>query len=123
MKTSIENRVKESQRVIQRELMSENCSVNMKPTSFNGRAISDKVIPVVEVSIPDVDTLPRISRKIRFAIDEFNLCGVLSKSSDDSGMVYSVYVRKIGVDDAPSLTFKDFADELKQMWNNRSVSL
>ena len=122
MKTSIENRVKEAQRVIQRELMSENCSVNMKPTSFNDMAISDKFVPVVDVSIPDVDTLPRISRKIRSAIDEFNLCGVLSKSSDGS-VVYSVYARKIGVDDAPSLTFKDFVDELKQMWKNRSISL
>lgn len=81
------------------------------------------VLPIVEVSIPDIDTLPKISRKICSAIDEFNLCGVLSRGSDGSEMVYSVYVRKIGVDDTPSLTFKDFADELKQMWNNRSISL
>lgn len=123
MKTSIENRVKEAQRMIQRELLSEDCSVNMKPSSFNGKVISDKVLPVVEVSIPDFENLSTISRKINSAIGEFNLCGSLSKSADGSGMVYSVYARKIDGDDAPSLTFKDFADEIKLMWKNRTFSV
>lgn len=119
----IESRVKEAQRVIQRELLTENCSVNMKPSSFNGKVISDKVLPVAVVSIPDFENLSTISRKIRSAIEEFDLCGVLSKSSDGSGMVYFVYARKVDVDDVPSLTFKDFADEIKLMWKNRTFSV
>lgn len=123
MKTSIENRVKEAQRVIQRDLMFEDCSVNLKPLSFNGKKIFNGVVPVAVINMPNENIVSKISSKLVCVINDFDLCGLYERNSTGEGYCYSIYARMIDESAAERLTFKDIWYEIRLMWQEKTFRI
>lgn len=124
-KVSDETMVWEAQRMIQRELLSVDCSVDIRPRSFNGKKISDKVLPVAVITVSDVANLSAVNSAVYSVVGEFNLCGSVSRNADVSGFTAYVYKRKSDALDAmnvPAITLRDVVEDVRSLFK-RSTNL
>ena len=125
MKTSIEERAKEAQRVIQRELLFEDCSVGLFPIAvgiypIDERNASSDIVQVAVVSFSDEKFVRTVSRKMNKVVEDFGVVGSLSRDALSGDFIYSLWIRK---EEKLRLSFKDIKDELRMMWQQKTFRI